>query len=109
MQLAPNGATVALPVTGISAHRSVMPGQRDCYGRLATVRRVGVSPSLSPPADEGDVTAENIEGAGGADEGEPPRRLPPRPVSDRLPVQRIRRMDDPEILQRVLEGLINLT
>jgi hypothetical protein len=35
--------------------------------------------------------------------------LPPRPVSHRCSVPWIRRMDDPEILQRVLEGLIKMT
>jgi hypothetical protein len=34
--------------------------------------------------------------------------LPLRPVSNRLVGQRIRCMDDPEILERVLEGLVKL-
>jgi hypothetical protein len=34
--------------------------------------------------------------------------LPPRPIPDRQLVRKIRSMDDPEILQRVLAGLLNL-
>jgi hypothetical protein len=35
--------------------------------------------------------------------------LPRRLVTGRVGVQRIRCLDDPEILERVLEGLLNLT
>jgi len=34
--------------------------------------------------------------------------MPARPVPDRELVRKVRRMDDPEILQRVLAGLLNL-
>lgn len=34
--------------------------------------------------------------------------LPSRPAPDRQLVRTIRRLDDPEILQRVLAGLLNL-
>ena len=36
------------------------------------------------------------------------QELPARPTLDRQPARRIRRLDDPEILQRVLAGLLNL-
>jgi hypothetical protein len=54
------------------------------------------------------VTAEIADGAGDADATEPAGGdLPTRPARC-LPLQRIRRMDDPEILERVLEGLVRL-
>jgi hypothetical protein len=34
--------------------------------------------------------------------------LPTRPISDRQLIRKIRSMDDPEVLQRVLAGLLNL-
>jgi hypothetical protein len=34
--------------------------------------------------------------------------LPTRPISNRQLVRKIRSMDDPEVLQRVLAGLLNL-
>ncbi len=34
--------------------------------------------------------------------------LPTRPARDRQVIHKIRRLDDPEILQRVLAGLLNL-
>jgi hypothetical protein len=35
--------------------------------------------------------------------------LPRRPVTDRVDLHRIRWLNDPEILERVLEGLLNLS
>jgi hypothetical protein len=40
--------------------------------------------------------------------GESEPHLPTRPIPDRHVVRKIRRLDDPEILQRVLAGLLNL-
>jgi hypothetical protein len=40
--------------------------------------------------------------------GDNAQDLPTRPVPDRQLVHKIRRLDDPEILQRVLAGLLNL-
>ena len=55
------------------------------------------------------MTAENADGIAAAEVCEPAvEELPMRPVNSWLPMQRIRCMDDPEILQRVLEGLLNL-
>jgi hypothetical protein len=62
------------------------------------------------------VSAEAAGAAGTADRAAgsewpecAPGDLPLRPVSPRCSEPRIRRMDDPEILERVLEGLIRLT
>lgn len=44
----------------------------------------------------------------GAVDGAGAEKLPARPVPAGRPARRIRRLDDPEILQRVLAGLINL-
>ncbi|MGH3300770.1 MAG: hypothetical protein ACRDOK_03625 [Streptosporangiaceae bacterium] len=55
------------------------------------------------------MTAETADGTGAAEGPEPATGdLPMRPVNLRLAVQRIRCMDDPEILERVLEGLVKL-
>ncbi len=55
------------------------------------------------------MTAENADGVAAAEVCEPAvDQLPTRPVNSCVPMQRIRCMDDPEILQRVLEGLLNL-
>ncbi len=56
------------------------------------------------------MLAEDFGGASGAEGCESGcAELPKRPASDRPRVYRIRCMDDPEILERVLEGLLNLT
>ena len=77
---------------------------------------MGTSPG-QPPSDGLDVIVENLDGAidenadvaSAAEQPEPaPGDLPMRQASRCLPVQRIRCMDDPEILERVLEGLLNL-
>lgn len=65
--------------------------------------------SEQPPGRGANVTAENADGIAAAEVCEPAvEELPMRPVNSWLPMQRIRCMDDPEILQRVLEGLLNL-
>jgi hypothetical protein len=66
-------------------------------------------PDLSSPGHESDRAAVSGDRAASAEWCESAvGDLPLRPVSHRCSV-RIRRMDDPEILARVLEGLINLT
>jgi hypothetical protein len=54
------------------------------------------------------VNAENADDAATLSLKLAPRDLPLRQVSHRQPVRRIRSMDDPEMLQRVLEGLVGL-
>lgn len=54
------------------------------------------------------MNAENASGAGATEGCPAPGDLPMRSASHRLPVRRIRCMDDPEILERVLEGLVKL-
>ncbi|HXZ64151.1 MAG TPA: hypothetical protein VEH05_05415 [Streptosporangiaceae bacterium] len=55
------------------------------------------------------MTAENADGGAAAEVCEPAvDELPTRPVNNCVAMQRIRCMDDPEILQRVLDGLLNL-
>jgi hypothetical protein len=77
---------------------------------MATVRFVEVPPGPSSPADEAAVSAESANRAASAEWPESAlRALPLRPVGHRCFVPRIRILDDPEILERVLEGLINLT
>jgi hypothetical protein len=66
-------------------------------------------PGQSPLRDE---AAQAAEGAFRASVGGPqsaPGYLPLRPVNNRPSGRRIRCMDDPEILERVLEGLVNLS
>jgi hypothetical protein len=90
--------------------RPVTPGQRHSDNGLDTVRRVRSLLGESEPGDAADVTADKADGEPAASgPGRTPGDLPLRPVSDHQPRQRIRRMDDPEILERVLEGLVNLT
>jgi len=60
----------------------------------------GCADPISCDARTADVS-DTTKGAGAQD-------LPPRPVPDRQLVRKIRSMDDPEILQRVLAGLLNL-
>jgi hypothetical protein len=55
-----------------------------------------------------DVNAGNAEDAATVSLELGPRDLPLRQVSYRQPARRIRCMDDPEILRRVLEGLVGL-
>lgn len=58
--------------------------------------------ALSGAADvSGIEVGDDREGAGNEE-------LPTRPAPDRQLVRKIRRLDDPEILQRVLAGLLNL-
>jgi len=58
---------------------------------------------LDPTASDtgGAVINEPVHGAGGRD-------LPARPIPEGRLVRPIRRLDDPEILQRVLAGLLSL-
>jgi hypothetical protein len=77
---------------------------------MATVRFVGMLPGLSLPGDESAGPAQSADHAATAEWPEfALRDLPLRPVGHRCSVPQIRRMADPEILERVLEGLINLT
>ncbi len=55
-----------------------------------------------PPAERADGTA--ADGGGPASDD-----LPLRTVTGRERAHRIRYVDDPEILERVLEGLLNLS
>jgi hypothetical protein len=75
------------------------------------------TPLGQSPSDGLDVIVENPGGAidenadvaRAAEQPEPaPGDLPMRQANRCLPVERIRCMDDPEILERVLEGLLNL-
>jgi hypothetical protein len=76
---------------------------------MATVRCMRMPPDQSRLGHEGAEAAESADRAASAEWAEQALRdLPQRPVSHRCSVPRIRRMDDPEILERVLEGLINL-
>jgi hypothetical protein len=76
---------------------------------MATVRFVGIPPGRSSLGHEAAVSAESAARAASAEWPESARRdLPLRPVGHRCLVPRIRILDDPEILERVLEGLINL-
>jgi hypothetical protein len=85
------------------------PGQQYSYRQLDTVQRVGMSSNRPQAGDEAAMAAESADRAASAEWAERALRdLPQRPVSHRCSVPRIRRMDDPEILERVLEGLINL-
>jgi hypothetical protein len=52
-----------------------------------------------PPLDERQLPAQDAQAA---------ESVAPRPARRPLVQRRIRRMDDPEILQRVLSGLLNL-
>lgn len=71
---------------------------------------MGLLPGQPPRVDGVGLTAENADGAGADEDRESAAsNLPLRPVGYRLRRQRVRCMDDPEILQRVLEGLVNLT
>jgi hypothetical protein len=73
---------------------------------MATVRFVGMSADQSPVGHEAAESADHAASAGWPEFAL--RDLPLRPVGHRYSVRQIRRLDDPEILQRVLEGLINL-
>jgi hypothetical protein len=65
-------------------------------------------PSDQSPLD--DEAAESADRAASAEWSESALRdLPVRPVRHRCSVPRIRGLDDPEVLERVLEGLIKLT
>jgi hypothetical protein len=78
---------------------------------MATVRRVGIPPGQSPPGDEAALAAAGADRAGRSESEWPECALgdlPLRPVSPHCSEPRIRRMDDLEILERVLEGLIKL-
>jgi len=91
------------------ARRRVMARQRLGYRSMATVRFVGMPPGLSSPGDESAGPAESSDQAASVGWAESaPRDLPLRPVGHRRSVRQIRHLDDPEILERVLEGLINL-
>jgi hypothetical protein len=69
---------------------------------------MGVDPRQAARTYAVGVTAENTDGA--AEESQPsPCCLPPRRLSKRHRMKPIRCMDDPEILERVLQGLVNLT
>jgi hypothetical protein len=76
---------------------------------MVSVRRVGIPPGQAPPSSGTDVTAEDADSAGAAMMEPELVDLPTRTVRHHLPLQRLRFMDDPEILERVLQGLINLT
>jgi hypothetical protein len=70
---------------------------------------MSISPGQPPPGSGVDLAAEKADEAGGADGPDAALgELPLRHVSHCVPVQRIRCMNDPEILERVLEGLVNL-
>lgn len=76
---------------------------------MATVRFVGVSSGPSSLGDEAAVSAGRADRDASAERPESAlRELPVRPVGHGCFVSRIRLQDDPEILERVLEGLINL-
>lgn len=76
---------------------------------MATVRCVEMPAGQSPLSDENAAPTESASRAGFAEWPRfSPRDLPIRPVGHRCSTPRIRPMDDPEILERVLEGLINL-
>ncbi len=95
---------VGLPRAGVTS------GQHHGHQPLATVRRVGIPPGQSPLGDEAAGPAENADRAASAEwPASALGDLPLRPVSYRFSVPRIRCMDDPEILERVLAGLLNLT
>lgn len=77
---------------------------------MATVRFVGTPSGLSWLGDESASHAENADGVASAERPEATLRdLPLRPAGHRCCVPGIRCLDDPEILERVLEGLIKLT
>lgn len=76
---------------------------------MVSVRRVGIPPGQAPPSSGTDVNAESAGSAGAAMMEPEFADLPTRTVRHHLPLQRLRFMDDPEILERVLQGLINLT
>jgi hypothetical protein len=76
---------------------------------MATVQPVGMSADQSPVGPEAAWAAGRADRDASVKWPEPTLRgLPTRPVGHRCSVPRIRRLDDPEILERVLEGLINL-
>jgi hypothetical protein len=76
---------------------------------LAIVRPVATPPGGSSLDDEAVGAAELTDRAAAAVWREAALGgLPLRPVSNRLVGRRIRCMDDPEILERVLEGLVKL-
>ena len=77
---------------------------------MATVRFVGIPAGPSSLGHGAAVSAESADRDASAERPESALRdLPVRPVGHRCFVPRIRLLDDPEILERVLEGLINLT
>jgi hypothetical protein len=61
-------------------------------------------PLSSDPLSSDPVGAVVSDATNGASDQD----LPARPVSNRQLVRKIRSMDDPEVLQRVLAGLLNL-
>jgi hypothetical protein len=70
----------------------------------AGANALAVSSGCANPISSDARTAgvsDTTKGAGAED-------LPARPVPDHQFVRKIRRLDDPEILQRVLAGLLNL-
>lgn len=97
------------PLMGNLAHRQVIPGQRSGYPSMATVRFVEVHSGPYSLGDEAAVCAGSVDRDASAEWPESAlRALPVRPVGHRCFLPRIRPLDDPEILERVLEGLINL-
>lgn len=64
----------------------------------------------SPTAEQVPSNAADLSGIGVSDghEGAGTEELPTRPAPVRQLARKIRRLDDPEILQRVLAGLLNL-
>ena len=67
---------------------------------------------IALPVTSGCVDPATVDAGGAlisaATNGESAPDLPTRPAPDRHLVRKIRRLDDPEILQRVLSGLLNL-
>ncbi len=110
MHPAVEGGGGGIAGAGIPVQVRVTPGQRRGYRPLATVRCVGMPPDQSPLGYEAAAAAAKADRAESA--GRPESAiadLPLRPVGHCLSMPRIQCMDDPEILERVLEGLINLT
>ena len=80
----------------------VTPGQLGGYTVRVTVRLM--EDRAMTAACDADGQATGLDPRLEAEDAD----LPRRPVSDSPPVRRLRRMDDPEVLERVLAGLLNL-
>jgi hypothetical protein len=64
--------------------------------------------SSAAPASEPSISAGSAEPASDSTNDASCAELPVRPARDRQVLRKIRRLDDPEVLRRVLAGLLNL-